>query len=55
MKLMMKNFHLKNFSSNKELTSSVMKDEIQSSKEHGETRSFFKLAKNKIHGRINPS
>ena len=54
-KLMMKNFHLKNFSSNKELMSSVMKDEMQGSEECGEARLFVKLAKKKIDGRINPS
>lgn len=55
MKLMMKNFHLKNLSSDKELMSSVMKDEMQGSKECGDTRPFFNLTKNKIDGRINPS
>lgn len=32
-----------------------MKDEMQGSKDCGETRPFFKLAKNKIDGRINLS
>lgn len=32
-----------------------MKDEMQGSKECGEMRLFFKLAKNKIDERFNPS
>lgn len=42
---MMKNFHLKNFSSNKEPVSSVMKYEVQGTEECGETRPYIKLGK----------